>query len=108
MRILIDECVDPRVKQLFPGHQVSTVHELGWAALEDPALLKIANDRFDVFLTIDQGIEFQQNVSKLGLAVVIVHVSKNQFRNYAANPGEILQAIETARPGQISHVYCRR
>ena len=42
MRILIDECVDPRVKPLFGDHSVATVHEQGWDSLEDGPLLTVA------------------------------------------------------------------
>jgi predicted nuclease of predicted toxin-antitoxin system len=53
MRVLIDECVDPRVKLLFSDHEVSTVHERGWDTFEDGPLLAIAQKDFDVLLTID-------------------------------------------------------
>jgi predicted nuclease of predicted toxin-antitoxin system len=58
MRVLIDECVDPRVKQLFSDHQVATVHERGWDTLDDRTLLSLAQSDFDVLLTIDKGLEF--------------------------------------------------
>ena len=48
MRVLIDECVDPRVKLLFADHEAETVHEKGWDALEDGPLLKLAQEQFDV------------------------------------------------------------
>jgi predicted nuclease of predicted toxin-antitoxin system len=71
MRVLIDECVDPRVKQLFPGHEVKTVHEMGWDRLADGPLLASAQELFDVLFTIDRGLEFQQNLKKLKLGVVL-------------------------------------
>jgi hypothetical protein len=49
MRVLIDECIDPRVKLLFDGHETATVHEQGWDALEDGSLLSIAQGAFDVW-----------------------------------------------------------
>jgi len=52
MRILVDECVDPRVKRLFADHQTATVHEKKWDTLDDGALLAFAQDQFDVLLTI--------------------------------------------------------
>ena len=59
MRLLIDECVDPRVKELFGDHDPATVHENGWDTLDDASLLELAQERFDVLLTIDRGLEFQ-------------------------------------------------
>ena len=55
MRLLIDECVDPRVKELFGDHDPATVHESGWDTLDDASLLELAQARFDVLLTIDRG-----------------------------------------------------
>ena len=104
MRILIDECVDPRVSQLFAGHEVSTVHEQGWDALEDGELLLLTQNEFDVFLTIDRGLEFQQNLSRFKLGIIIVHVAKNQLPLYRLIETEILEAVEMIRPGQALHV----
>jgi hypothetical protein len=64
MRVLIDECVDPRVKLLFSDHEVSTVHERGWDTFEDGPLLAIAQKDFDVLLTIDRGLEFSAETRK--------------------------------------------
>ena len=104
MRILIDECVDPRVKLLFGEHQAATVHEQGWDTLEDGPLLAVAQKEFDVLVTIDGSLEFQQNVSKLRLAVVVVHVPKNQLAHYRVIHNELLAAVANARPGTVAHV----
>jgi predicted nuclease of predicted toxin-antitoxin system len=104
MRILVDECVDPRVKRLFADHQSATVHEKQWDAFDDGALLAVAQDQFDVLLTIDRGIEFQQNIAKFRLGVVVIHVPKNQIGHYVAIQQEILLAVEDIRPGEVRHV----
>jgi len=104
MRVLIDECVDPRVKLLFGDHKVATVHEQGWDTMEDGPLLAVAQKDFDVLLTIDAGLEFQQNLSKLRLGVVVAHVPKNQLPYYRVIQKEMLAAIDKARPGGIIHV----
>jgi hypothetical protein len=104
MRVLIDECVDPRAKLLFGDHKVATVHEQGWDTLEDGPLLAAAQKDFDVLLTIDGGFEFQRNLAKLHLGVIVAHVPKNQLVHYRAIQKEILAAIERARPGEVIHV----
>ena len=104
MRILIDECVDPRIKQLFGDHQPATVHENGWDTLEDAPLLAAAQKEFDVLLTIDTSLEFQQNLSKYQIGVVVVHVPKNQLACYRVLQKELLLAVEKARPGEVIHV----
>lgn len=104
MRLLLDECVDPRVRDLFGDHEVATVQEEGWAAQEDGPLLRLAQMQFDVFLTIDGNLEHQQNIGQLALGVVVVRVSKNQISYYRVIAGELLRAVETVRPGQVIHV----
>ncbi len=104
MRVLIDECVDPRVKLLFRDQKVATVHEQGWDTLEDGPLLTLAQKKFDALLTIDGSLEFQQNLSKLEIALIVVHVPKNQIAHYRVIQKELLAAIEKARPGEVIHV----
>ena len=93
MRVLIDECVDPRVKLLLTGHEATTVHEKGWSALEDGPLLTAAQHEFDVLLTIDRKMEFQQNLSKFRIGMVVAHVLKNQVAHYRAIQEELLLAV---------------
>ncbi len=81
MRVLIDECVDPRVTLLLGDHKVATVHEQRWDALEDGPLLAVAQEEFDVLVTIDGNLEFQQNLSKFKIGIVVVHVAKKPIRS---------------------------
>jgi hypothetical protein len=108
MRLLLDECVDPRVKGLFPGHHVSTVHEMGWDKLTDGELLTLASRSFDGFLTIDRSLEFQQNLKRLSLGVVGAEVPKNQARYYEAIQKDLLSAVERVAPGEVIHVPLER
>jgi hypothetical protein len=107
MRVLIDECVDPRVKLLFAGHSAATVHEQGWDTLEDGPLLKAAEKEFDAVLTIDGSLEFQQNLSKLQIGVIVAHVPKNQVTYYRALQKELLEAVGNIVPGKVIHVWTR-
>ena len=77
MRVLIDECVDPRVKTLLLDHQPATVHDEAWSALENGPLLTAAQEEFDVLVTIDRKLEFQQNLAKFRIGVVVVRVPDN-------------------------------
>ena len=104
MRVLIDECIDPRVKALFTGHDARTVHEMGWDQLLDGPLLQIAQRSFDVFVTIDRSLEFQQNIEKLALGVIVIRVTKNQMPFYVELKSEILAAVGEAQAGCVVHV----
>ena len=104
MRILIDECVDPRVKILFANHTVATVHERRWDEMKDRPLLMVAQREFDVLLTLDGNLEFQQNLSKYSIGVVVAHVPKNQLRYYQAIRADLIAAIQQVQVGKVIHV----
>ena len=60
MRVLIDECLTRKLKFELPDHLVQTVPEAGWASKQNGELLRLAESEFDVFLTNDRNIEYQQ------------------------------------------------
>jgi hypothetical protein len=108
VRILLDECVNPRIRVAFPGDEVTTVTEAGWSGMEDGALLRLACGKFDVFLTIDRGIEHQQNIAALDFGVVIVHVARNRMSHYQALLEQMRKAAATVRRGEVIHVSSKR
>ena len=77
---------------------------MGWNELTDGTLLALAAKSFDVLLTIDKGLEFQQNFQNLSLVLIVVAVRKNQMPYYQALQQQLLAAIENLSPGQIIHV----
>lgn len=72
MRVLLDECLPRRLKRELPGHDVRTAPEMGWAGKSNGELLALAARDFDVFLTTDRNLSFQQNVSAVDIAVVVL------------------------------------
>lgn len=62
MRILLDECLPRKLKKDLIGHDVLTVPEMGWRGVKNGELLRRAKNSFDVFVTIDQGLQYQQNL----------------------------------------------
>jgi predicted nuclease of predicted toxin-antitoxin system len=104
VRILIDECVNPRVRQAFPNHDVITVAEAEWRTLPDGKLVALAQGNFDVLITIDRGFEFEHNLEKLAFGIVIVHVPKNRIDYYRPIFTALLAAAESVRPGEVLHV----
>ena len=79
MRILLDECVPARLADDLLGHEVRTVPDIGWASQENGALLALAEGQFDVFLTTDQRISYQQAVSKFTIALVVLVARRNKI-----------------------------
>jgi hypothetical protein len=75
MRVLLDECVPRKFKDSLPGHDCCTVPEEGLAGKKNGELLALAESAgFQVFLTLDRGIEYQQNLHPRTIAVVIIEI----------------------------------
>lgn len=72
MRVLLDECVPRKLRAELLDHEVKTVAEMGWSGTKNGALLRQTALEFDVLLTVDQGISYQQNLAGLDLALVIM------------------------------------
>ena len=71
MRIFVDECVDWRLARDIAGHEVKTARQMGWMTIKNGELLALAADAFDVFVTVDRNLSFQQNLPAFTIAVVV-------------------------------------
>ena len=83
MKVLLDHCVPRRFGGLLIGHQVRTAFEMGWAGLGNGILLAKARPLFGAFLTVDQNVEFQQNLAKLPLPIAIIVTPDNRLQTLA-------------------------
>ncbi len=72
MNVLLDECLPRKLKYDLPGHTISTVPEMGWAGTKNGALLRLAETDFEVFITADQNVEYQQNLRSTVLGIVVL------------------------------------
>lgn len=103
MRILLDECLPRLLKYDITGHDVATVAEMGWAGIKNGKLLDAAQGRFDVLLTVDRGIEHQQNFQDRQLALVVLD-APNKLRALRELIPALLETLESVQPGEITHV----
>ena len=104
MRLLLDECVPKRLKRELPAHEARTVQDLGWAGIQNGALLRLANGQFDALLTVDQGIEYQQNLSGLSISVVVMMAPSNDVDDLRPLLPGVEKALAKLRPGEIMQV----
>jgi hypothetical protein len=103
MLVLLDENLPQGLRLFLGGHDVRTTRYQGWAGLANGALLKAAEEAgFEVFVTADRGILYQQNRTKSKLALIVL--STNERAQVAARVAEILAAINTAQPGNSAFV----
>ena len=80
---------------------IPTLCSARWADCK--SLPKIAAE-FDVLLTTDQGFEFEHNLHKLTLGIVIAHVARNKLADYRAIASQLLAALRTVKAGEVLHV----
>ena len=70
MRVLVDECLPRFLRGVLPGHFVQTAQDCGWAGIKNGQLLLLAEQNFDVFLTADKNLRYQQNLAERKIAVI--------------------------------------
>ncbi|MCC6742595.1 MAG: DUF5615 family PIN-like protein [Acidobacteria bacterium] len=104
MRVLLDECVDARFAREIVGHDVTTVPRMGWAGVTDRVLLERAKVEFDVLLTIDRNLEFQQNLTRFDTAVVILSGRSSRLADLKPLAAELLGVISSAALGKATRV----
>lgn len=72
MRVLLDECIDRGLAKEIEGHDVVTVPQAGWAGIKNGDLLRLAQEQFDVLVTVDRNLSFQQHLPKFTIAVIVL------------------------------------
>ena len=74
MKILLDECVTKHLKPYLTDHEVRTVREMDWSGIKNGKLLSLCVDNyFDILLTIDKNLQYQQNLDKYPVTVVVLN-----------------------------------
>ena len=101
MRVLLDECVDWRLLRDLTGHDVKTARQMGWSEVKNGKLLLLTAEHFDVFVTVDRNLSFQNKVIDLPLAVMVLVAPTNRLMDLRALLPRLLPAIELTAKGQV-------
>lgn len=101
MRILVDECLAWRLCRSLSGHDCTSVQKTGWGGLTNGALLRKAEQDFDIFITGDRNLSFQQQVSTLNIAVLVLHSESTQLHHTIQLIPKVLAILPTLQPGQL-------
>jgi len=104
MRILLDESLPRKLTLELPGHDARTVQRRGWTGLKNGALLREASQEFQVLLTGDQNLEFQQNLTTLPIAVIVMVAVNNRIETLRPLIPDVLEALKTIQPGQLVRI----
>ncbi len=102
MRVFLDECVPIPLARRLDQFQVETAKSMGWEQVKNGSLLKLVEAEFDAFVTADQNMEYQQNLTGYNLAVVVL--STNNYRKLRGSIAEITITINSASVGQITRL----
>jgi predicted nuclease of predicted toxin-antitoxin system len=106
MRLLFDECVSRLFKAGFAvhGHECFTVPEVGLAGKKNGELLALAEGKFDVFVTIDKNIRYQQNLSGRKIAILIIRARSSEIDDLLRELPACIVALQSIHPGQVVQI----
>lgn len=101
MRVLLDECVTRKLRRDLQGHEVHTVDEAGLKGLKNGDLLRSASGQYDVLVTVDQNLQYQQNIRSLSLAILVLAAKRNSYQALHPLMNQALDALKQIKPGEV-------
>jgi len=104
VKVLLDECVDWRLSREIAGHEVKTARQLGWSTTRNGELLVLAAKDFQVFVTVDRNLSFQQNLPAFDIAVIVLRAKSNRLADLRPLVPGLLAAIPTAKRGVATFI----
>jgi len=104
VRVLLDECVDWRLARELAGHDVKTARQLGWTTIKNGELLALATSSFDVFVTVDRNLSFQQNTASFAIGIVVLMARTNRLEDLRPLVPALRSAIEATPSGTVRFV----
>jgi predicted nuclease of predicted toxin-antitoxin system len=98
MRLLLDESVPSRLRRSLTDHSVRTVVEAGWSGVKNGKLLALAATEFDVFITVDKNLPFQQNLAALPIALIVLDSLSNELSALLPLVPALLRELTSLNP----------
>ena len=104
MKVFLDECINWRLARDLVGHDVKTARQMGWTAIRNGALVTLASQHFDVFVTLDRSLSFQQKLDSFSIAVVVLKARTSRLIDLKPLIPDLLIAIQSAQPGAAKFI----
>ncbi len=104
MKLLLDECVVHDLKGDLAAHEAITVIEAGFGGLKNGELLRAASGKFDVLITVDRNLPYQQNMRSLQIAVLILMSRGITYADLKPLLPKLLVALDTIAPGELRRI----
>lgn len=96
MRLLLDENLPKRLKEDFTDYEIYTVRDKGWNGIKNGELLNLMlKEGFDIFLTFDKNLQYQQNFNKYPITVIILNAPINTWQELTKLSGSIIDRLES-------------
>ena len=108
MRLLLDEDMPHVFRYYFPGHDVRTVQYMGWDSKQNGELLALAKDEYDVLITLDQRIPYQQNLTDSDVGIVILIARTDNTNILRTLVPQILETLPSIKRGEVVRIYPQR
>jgi hypothetical protein len=105
MKLLLDECVPRKFRNSLPGHDCRTVPEEDLAGKKNGELLSLAEKLgFQVFLTLDRGLEYEQNLQRRNISVILIRSKSSRLADLSPLSSEILRVLRFIQPSELVKV----
>jgi hypothetical protein len=104
VRALLDEQIPRLLGRHLDGHEVDIVSRRGWTGVKNGALLQLMHGEYDVFVTMDRGIEHQQNLARLSFGVLLIRAPSNRMIDLLPLVPAILEILTDVQPGKLFRV----
>jgi predicted nuclease of predicted toxin-antitoxin system len=106
MKVLIDECAPRALKQVLivQGHECLTVQDAGWAGKVNGELLDLAEAKFDVLITLDTNLKYQQNLAGRKIAFIVFKAQSNRLVHLRPHFSECVKALQEIKSGELIYV----
>ncbi len=102
MKVLLDGCVPRLLRRHLTNHEVKAAPQIGWGELQNGDLIKAAEKEFDVFVTADKNLRYQQNLKDRKLAIVVVPTNNWPLLEKIAD--KVVAAVDAATPGSFTEL----
>jgi len=104
VKLLLDESLPRRLKSLFADHETRTVPEMSWQGTKNGDLIRLAAAEFDVFVTADQNLQYQQNLAGVDIGIIVLAARTTRLDDLRPLVPAALHAVESIRPGDVVRV----
>ena len=104
MKLLLDECIDRKFAREFVDYEIKTVPQIGWAGVKNGQILALAEAEFDVFITVDRNLSFQQNLPQFDIAVIVLQAPSYRLADLKPLASKVLAILAMATTQQVTIV----